>query len=108
MTLSETMAEDLLTIEADLENQVFTWSGEDYLCVPSTDERLIESDSQRGNFLVQRVLTITVRSNLFADSIFPSSNEVIQYKSASYKIANVKKSPNGALLTITCVGTTRA
>ncbi len=105
MTLADTIKNDLLTIEADLGNQVFTWDGEDYICIPSTDERLVESDSVRGNFIVQRVLNLTVRTNLFSDSLFPSAQDTVKYKSAIYRIVNVKQDPTGALLKLICIGT---
>ena len=40
MTLKEQMLADLLTIESDMGDQTFTWKGEDYLCIPASNNTL--------------------------------------------------------------------
>lgn len=104
-TLKDTILKDLLTIENDLGSPFFTWDGIDYVCAPSSDEKLLTSDTERGNFRVQRVLRLTVRTNVFSDNVFPTSQDHIQYKLATYRVVDVKQDPTGAMLKLICIGT---
>jgi len=103
--LTEAITKGLLKIEADLESPTFDWQGESYFCVPSSDEKLLSLE--RGGFGVEKVLNLVVRSEQFANDIFPQSQDLITYRGADYTIANTKLDPTGTILRLACVSDTR-
>lgn len=101
MTLADTIKKDLLTIEADLGNQIFTWDGADYICVPSSSK--ITTIVKEGAWVNVRLATLAVRTNQFADGVFPVGLDYITYKTSRWCISSVDKDSTGALLILTII-----
>lgn len=88
----------LKRIESDLDNQVITWKGEDYVCAPATDNETM--DLEAGGFSTNGAMIITVRKSVFTDGIYPEEEDNLTYNSTIFKINKVTNDPWGMFITL--------
>lgn len=115
MSLKTEIIADLVKIENDLGNPVFTWNGQTYPLIPSI------SDFQRaldtGGYKNDKMLTATIRkyntdgSNVFSGSIYPTSQQKLIYidgndGGTAYRIEHIKHDPTGAYMRVIAVTST--
>ena len=84
MSLKDTIQADLATISTDLGDPVFTWNGEDYLCIPSSTN--VDEFLGIGGFNINYARTITVNLNLFTDTIYPREKDRVTFEGTEYRI----------------------
>lgn len=103
MGLSDTIREDLQFIENEMENQVFTWQNNDYICIPNTanEERVLEP----GGFSVNADLVLSTRTDQFVT--FPTEQEKLVYLEKTYRIIKVGKIALGVYLRLHCMSENR-
>lgn len=102
MTLQETILADLASISAEYGSPVFTWNGTDYECIPSTANQGSEADI--GGFNTDADLTITVRSDLFYNNVYPEAQKsLITYNGDRYRVIRIGWLNHGAAIRLHCV-----
>lgn len=85
------MLADLQTIETDMGEQTFTWKGEDYVCMPASNNTA--ATLEEGGFAVEVDLLINVRTDLFANAVYPAKKEKLTFRSKTYRIGKVTEEP---------------
>lgn len=101
-TLYDQILEDIASITAELGNPVFTWNGTDYECVPSTANDSKQVDI--GGFSSDSDLIVSVRSDLFFNSIYPEvQKSKITYLNKTYRVLKVGFLNHGAIIRLHCV-----
>lgn len=105
MSLKDIMVADLKVVGADMGDQVFTWKGEDYECIPGTDGQV--ASLQVGGFSVDADLIINVLKERFGDDVYPVSQQKVTYKTREYRIEVVREDATDAYLRLLCVDSTR-
>lgn len=105
MGLLSDIANDILTIETDMDTPLFTWQGEDYVCIPSSlgNSQVLDI----GGLGQENDLSLTVRINQFSNNLYPSENQTVIYKSVTYRINKVIKDGSGALIRVVLVNKSR-
>jgi len=104
MSLKAIIEQDLLVIQADFGNPVFTFAGTDYPCHPgSGGSELILG---QGGYEQVADLVLVVRAIDIADITLRAQN-VITYNSKVYRIAKLIESPTQAFYRVVCVSNTR-
>lgn len=88
---------------------VFTFQGNDYVCIPSItmDKRELES----GGFSTVKMLTLSTQAvDMGGNDIFtsiPQSQQIISYLGDNYRIESVKRDPNLSYIRIIAYNTTQ-
>jgi hypothetical protein len=95
------MLADLQTIESDLGDQEMTWKGEDYVCMPSSNNT--QATLEEGGFSVAVDLIINVRTDLFTDDVYPARKESLTFNNKTYRIAKVTEEPIGGFIQLMLV-----
>lgn len=103
MNLKETMQADLGAIATDLGDQVFTWNGEDYICIPSSTN--VEGELGIGGFNINNSRTITVNKDLFTDDLYPKEKDIITFNDTRYRIEKRINNANDAFLHLILIDT---
>lgn len=98
-TLYDEMIADLQIIEGDMLNQVFTWKGADYICIPNTANE--HRDLGQGGFSITSDLVLSVRADQFTTT-YPTEQETIIYLGKTYRIEKVGTIAMGAYIRIHC------
>jgi hypothetical protein len=75
--------------ESTLGEQVFTWSGTDYLCTPNMEDAG-ETIDDHGNYIKYQG-KLRVRVSLFADALLPAKGDDITIDEEDHKVAHVGK-----------------
>lgn len=105
MTLKDTIIADLSVIAADMGDQVFTWNGEDYICIPSSTSKGL--NLEMGGFGGEATLVLNVRKELFTDAVYPQSQQTLTFNSATYRIESQRQDATGAFLRLQCTDNNR-
>jgi hypothetical protein len=105
MSLKDTITSDLQTIESDLESPLVTWSGEDYICIPSSDSDSISLDI--GGFSQSADIIFSIRKSLFANDVYPTSQQKVTYNSKVYRIETVREDVTQSFIRLICVDTNK-
>lgn len=115
MSLRTQMTADLIMIEADLGNPVFTWNGVNYGLIPSVSDFTRELDT--GGFKLEKILTATVRKYdarntlVFTGGAYPQPQQKILYNDGNtgitFRIESIKHSPEGAYIRMICASDTK-
>lgn len=92
---------DLEEGEKEFGSQTFRWKGSDYLCTPSGIRTIITP--QPGTPSIDRMFSMTVRQNLFADGVFPKAQEEITFKNEDWRILQVDTDTFDTSIRLTCV-----
>jgi hypothetical protein len=87
MTLSETIARDLLTIESDLGSQYFTWDNADYVCIVGASVESV--DLGVGGFGGDTIKPVMVRKNLFSDGVYPTKADIVTLDGIDYEVNKI-------------------
>src|ERR1051326_1035073 len=88
-TLHDEINTDLQSIEQEMDNQVFTWKGKEYVCIPNTANE--QRDLGPGGFSIFSDLILTVRVDQFSSNgILPTEQELITYLGRNFRITDRK------------------
>ena len=87
-------------ISARLGNPLFTWNGEDYICVPSSAGEI--RSLEEGGFSVDADLVLTIKSDSFTDGNIPKSQQKLTYRNRGYRIITVKQDASTAIIRLFC------
>ena len=87
-------------IATRLGNQVFTWKGEDYECIPSTANEI--RGLEEGGFSVDADLSLSIRRELFTDGILPAAQQKISYRGRGYRIITIKQDASTSMIRLIC------
>lgn len=79
----------LITMEEALGNPVFTWKGENFLCVPNTVNDI--SNVINTGFNEDADFRMTVRLDQFTEDIYPALNDWITYLNYRFLVRQIKK-----------------
>lgn len=102
MSLYTEILADIQYMSEELGSPVFTWKGVDYVCVPGTANK--EKDLDIGGLLVTADLVITVRTDLFDNSIYPvPQTDKLIYAGETYRVIKIGKLAHGAAIRLHCV-----
>jgi len=104
MALRDIIKADLKMIATDMSNPTFTWKGEDYECIPSSDGA--ELALEMGGFSTEADIAFTTRKELFVDSL-PQSQQTLIYKTKTYRILTVREDATGAFYRLICINNNR-
>ena len=86
MSLKDTMLADLELIEADFDDPIFIWKGEEYKCIPASVQKVKVLDV--GGFMVDTDLVLTVRLNQFSE-VLPEAQQTITYLDKGFRIIGI-------------------
>lgn len=87
MSILTEMALDHQEAEEDYGNQVITWGGADYLCVPGAIDT--ETQIEIGGNPVAISGTFMCRKSVFPNSTPPASGDIVTYNAIDYKVVSV-------------------
>jgi len=95
MTLHQEMIKDLTTIQCELGNPSFVWSGGTYTCIASLSQ--FNRSLVDGGFTIEQMLTITVPlydisgTSTFPGDVIPQAQQRIIFNGKPFRIENVKQ-----------------
>lgn len=100
MALSDTIREDLKFIENEMEDQFFTWKGNDYICIPNTANE--EKKLEVGGFQIMADFVTSVRADQFSNAL-PQEQDLIRYLGRNYRIIRVGTIALGVYIRLHCM-----
>lgn len=99
-TLKEIMQNDMLAIQADLENPVFIYDSMEFPCHVGGPEQSFDLDT--GGFTEQMDLVLVVRFDDFEGGGDPDEIQKITFRNKIYRVENVVRNPNEAFFKMQC------
>lgn len=100
MSLSDTIAQSLKSIESFLGNVKFTWKGNEYLC--STSGIGKGASLAEGGILAESDVVLVVRKEIFPNGIYPETDDLITFKGETYKVESVRANASDTFLRLMC------
>lgn len=100
MSFNTTVNSGINRIIARLANPTFTFNGEDYLCIPSSNGAVATLED--GGFSVDADLVLSTPVALFTDGTFPVSQQTITYREKTYRIITVREDASAAIIRLFC------
>ena len=105
MSLADIIKNDLQQIELELDYPMITYRDESIRCVPSGVG--VNDVLEIGGFSVTADISFVVRKEVFADGIYPQSQEKVTSKGITYRIATVREDTTGVFLRLICINENR-
>ncbi len=79
-------------------NQLFTWKGYDYPCIPASAANFVLLDE--GGFQVNVSLILKARQEVFADGIFPEAQDRVTFAGQKYRVFKVNNDALNTMLVL--------
>ena len=87
-------------------NQIFTWDGYDYACIPGAADNERDIVTWGGTLRIADLI-LKVRTNVFADGVYPKSQMALTFNNVRYRIALVEQDVLKTMLKLKLVSDTR-
>jgi hypothetical protein len=101
MSLATIQAADFASITADLGSPVFTWSSEDYVCIPSgqTKSRRLEP----GGLALDSDISLRALKSAFGTGPLPAEKQLVTFRGVSYRISSVVTNESNIFVVLNCL-----